>query len=586
MDLLFKFAWEKRLNFILCAVFATIGSLLTIVPYVLIFYIIQNYLTHGNSFDVSSMYQLIAWAFAAVVLRYIVVISAFVFSHLAAFDLLYKIRTRISRHLGTLPLGYWSKNNSGKVRKVMQEDVEYLENFIAHHIPDIVTGAVIPIVTMIYLFTVDWRMAIAALIPLPLGLLAVYLMMSRGMRKENFRQYHNALEQMHSGAVEFVEGMPVIKVFNITLNSFKKLKNSVVAYQTFVSSISKKQTPYWAVFTGLVLGGGVFILPVGIYLLQSGQIGVSVLTLFLLLGTGCFVEFVKLVIIVSHMELIGEGARRIKMILDEASLIEPQQEVLPKMTDIEFRNVSFRYSDEGPDALKEISTTIPEGSFTAIVGPSGAGKTTLVHLIARLWDTTSGEILIGGVPLGEIGTKGVNKTVGTVFQDVRMLTDTVANNIRMNNNEAPLSRIVEAARTASCHDFILSLPKGYNTVIGDGGEVHLSGGEQQRIALARVVLKNPDIILLDEASSYADAKNEEQMQSAFSRTMIEKTVVVIAHRLSTIINADNILVVDKGRIIEQGTHDQLLADGNLYSRMWQAHIQARHWKLSGQEAIA
>ncbi len=586
MKLLFKYAGEKKFEFTFCTILAALGALLAIVPYVLIFLIIQHVLAKGSVISTGYLLQLIGWAFLALVGRYVLVIASFVFSHIAAFDLLYIIRSRLARHLGTLPMGYWSKNNSGKVRKVMQEDVETLENFLAHHIPDLVSGLVLPVATIVFLFTIDPRMGLSAVAPLLLGMIVVFFMFAGSRRTEWFRQYHDALEDMHSGAVEFVEGMPVVKAFNVSLDSYAKLKNSVLAYREFIYLISKRQSPYWAVFTGIILGGGIFILPLGFYLLQAGEITVDTLIMFMLLGTGCFFEFIKLIRIISHMEIISEGSKRIEEIMGEASLVEPTLPQTPDLKSIELKDVSFSYDKEAPLVLKNVSAEFPEGSFTAIVGPSGAGKTTLVHLMARMWDVDHGEISIGGIPLKQLGTAGVNQMVGTVFQDVRMLTDSVANNIRMGKSGCSDEEVMEAAETAACHDFILSLPNGYQTIIGDGGEVHLSGGEQQRIALARVILKNPPIILLDEASSYADAENEEKMQTAFSRAMIGKTVVVIAHRLSTIVQADNILVIDEGMVKEQGTHDQLLAEGGLYSRMWGAHTFARHWKLNREEVVA
>jgi len=589
MKELWELAESRKTGIIACVVLASLGGLLAIVPYGLIFGIIDTILRSGLTHGPGPVLTLVGWGALALFLRYILVVASFVFSHVAAFNLLFEIRIRLASHLGRLPMGFWSRNNSGRVRKIIQEDVESIENFVAHHLPDTVSGLVLPTATLIYLYFMDWRLGLMATLPLPLGLILVKMMWS-GLgtgrdRQELMKEYHVSLEAMHAASVEYVRGMPVVKVFGLTASSFRKLKESVLLYRKLVIQWSKGMTPYWAAFTALVLGGGVFILPMGLYLLQAGSIEVSTLLLFLLLGTGCFTGYVGLVTICSHMEIIAQGARRIRALLDEEPLPEPETPRLPEGRDIRIQNLTFRYGPELPDVLKNVSADFPAGSFTAVVGPSGAGKTTLVHLISRMWDPSDGEILVGGVPLADMGTAGVNRTVGTLFQDVRMLTDTVEANIRMSEKGASRRDIEEAARAAACHDFIMQLPEGYDTVIGDGGSHHLSGGEKQRIALARVILKQPPIVLLDEATSYADADNEALVQEAFSRVMADKTVLVIAHRLSTIVQADQILVVDGGRIVERGQHDELLFRNGLYRRMWDAHIRAGKWSLAEKEAV-
>jgi len=588
MSILFKFMAERKKEFVFCVILATLGSLLGIVPYAMIYYIIEFFMENGTATDPGPVINMLGIVFIVVVVKYIFVVASFVFSHIAAFSLLYDIRVRLAGHLGRLPMGYWSSNNSGMVRKVIHSDVESLENFMAHHVPDMVSGVVLPVATIGFLFFVDWRLALCTLIPLPIGIFMMQKMMGSGensKRNQLMKKYHDSLEAMHSGTVEFVQGMPVVKVFNIVVASFTKLKTSLESYRDFVIMISKTQSKYWAVFSAIVLGGGVFILPAGLYLLENGKTDAATLILFLILGNGCFVGFVNLIMTTGHIERITEGLNRVQRILDEEPLSEPAIAVLPEDNGISMRNLSFRYGDNSPQVLNNINLEIPAGSFTAIVGPSGAGKTTLVHLMARMWEAPEGTISIGGIPLENIGTKGLNRTVGTVFQDVQMLTDTVKNNIVMSMKDVPFELVEEAARTAACYDFIQELPNGFDTVIGDGGDVHLSGGEKQRIALARVVLKNPAVVLLDEASSYADAENEAKMQEAFSAVTHGKTVVVIAHRLSTIVNADQIVVVDNGQIVEKGSHDELLGNKGVYSEMWKAHTRARHWKIGAKEAV-
>ncbi len=589
MKTLLELVKEKKKEFIFTALLASLGAILAIVPYLLIYYIIRSFLDEGATNQYGYLFELLIYAFIAIILRYAAVLSSFVFSHIAAFDLLYLIRTKLTKHLGRLPMGFWSENSSGRIRKIIQEDVERIENFVAHHVPDVVSGTILPLTTIGVLFFADWRMALATLIPLPLGYLLIKLMYSgvaTGGKDRNkmWEMYHKAIESMHSSIVEFVQGMPVVKAFNITVESFNKFKDSVMGYRDFTVKLSKTQTPFYALFTGITLGGGLFILPVGIYLLKTGQTDVATFLLFLILGTGCFSQFVKVMSIAGHCELIFAAGDRIGGILNEKILEEPIKPITPKNYDISIKNLSFRYNEENKRVLKKINLDIPESSFVAIVGESGAGKTTLVQLIARMWDVKEGSISIGGVDIKSIGTAGLNKAVGIVFQDVQMLTDTVRSNICMNKTDATQEEIEAAARTAYCHEFIEALPNGYDTIIGEGGEVHLSGGEKQRITLARVLLKDSPIILLDEASCYADAENEVKIQKAFSNVMKNKTVVVIAHRLSTIVNADKIIVVDNGRIAEDGKHEDLINMNGIYAQMWKAHTKARDWKLEEQTA--
>ena len=588
MKIIFQLAESKRTQIIVSVVLAALSSVLVIVPYALIYYIVQYYLQEGEGAAAEPVTVIVGWALLAILLHYLLRVSAFVFSHIAAFDLLYHIRSRLAGHLGKLPMGYWNRKNSGAVRKVIQEDVEAIENFIAHHVPDFVSGLVLPAVTLVFLYAVDWRLALAATVPLPIGLGLVYVSMGGfgpvGKRSEIMERYHTALEDMHSRTVEYVQGMPVIKVFNLTVDSFNRLRDSVALYGELLTKWAKIMTPFWAGFTSIVLGGGVFILPVGIFLLQQGQVDIPTIILFLLLGTGCLVGLVGFVTMASKVMMITEGAKRIQSMLQEEPLAEPDVPARPSGYDIVVENVTFHYSPDAEPALSDISLDVPEGKFVALVGPSGAGKTTLVHLLARMWDVSDGEIRIGGKSLAELGSQGVNDAVGMVFQDVRMLTATVRENICMGRQDVSQEALEKAARAAACHDFIEALPRGYDTVIGEGGEVHLSGGEKQRIALARVILKNPLIVLLDEATSYADAENESRMQHAFSSLMQGRTVIVIAHRLSTIMHADEIVVIDRGRIVQRGTHDQLVGDEHgVYYRMWNARRKAHDWRFQEAE---
>ncbi len=584
MNTLLSFIKEKKTELIWTVLLASIGAILSIVPFVLIYKIIIIFITNGVNASIQEITKIIGIALVFIILKYCFVVSSFVFSHIAAFDLLYIIRTRITEHLGKLPMGFWTKNNSGKIRKIIQEDVERIELFVAHHLPDTVSGLILPIVTIGFLFTVNWKLALIAMIPVPLGFIMVKMMFSgfgnkKVNRKEMWEKYLHNIEKMHSTIVEFVEGMQVIKAFNITTNSFTRLKNSVKSYRDLTVGMSKTQTPYYAVFTAITIGGGLFIIPYGLYLLKSGQIDVGSLVMFLIIGAGCLHQYVKVMEITGHMELIFAGGRRIQSVLNATPLSEPNNPVLPENYTIEISNLNFQYDKNGKKTLKNINLKIPENSLTAIVGPSGSGKSTLVNLLARMWEAEKKSIKIGNINIEDIGTEIVNKVIGTVFQDVILLTDTVENNIRMDKINASKEDIIMAAKIANCHDFISKLPKGYQTIIGEGGEVHLSGGEKQRISIARVVLKHPKIVLLDEASSYSDSENEVKIQEAFSKIMQNRTMVIIAHRLSTIVHADQIIVMNEGEIVERGDFDSLIKQKGLFAKMWNIHTRKENWKI-------
>ncbi len=583
-NLLLRAAKEKKREFLLSTILAAIASLLAIVPLALIYYIVQYYLEAGVGASAEPVLKMIGYGIIAVALSYLLTVSSFVFSHIAAFDLLYRIRARLIRHIGTLPMGFWTKNNSGRVRKVIQEDVELIENFVAHHLPDIVSGLVLPVATLAFLFYIDWRMALAASIPLLIGMVLIKMMWGGAWtgqnRQELMRQWHNSQEEMHSTTVEYAQGMPVVKVFNLTIDSFKRLKESVLAYRKFNLSVAKSTTPFWAMFTAIVLGGGIFILPVGLYLLQIGQTDVPTLILFLLLGTGCFSKFVGLITIMGHLGIIFEGGNRIDAILKESPLSEPAHPKLPVRYDIELKDVGFRYRDDGSEVLEGINAILPEGSFTAIVGPSGAGKTTMTNLIARFWDAQSGTICIGDVPIEKLYPDKLLSRVAMVFQDVYLFNDTVANNIRVGKHDATDEEVREAARLAQCNEFIENLPQGYDTLVSEEGK-SLSGGERQRISIARAILKDAPIILLDEATASLDPENESEIQKALENLVQEKTLVVIAHRFKSIQNADQILVLKDGQIYERGTHDSLVETGGLYQHLWEEQQKAGGWKMRG-----
>ena len=404
MRALWSLIRDRKAAIVLCAVLAALGALLLVVPFALLYRIIEHYLRLGVEAPLDPVINWLGWALTALVLRYVLVTSSFVFSHLAAFDLLYRIRVRLVRHVGTLPMGFWSRRNSGQMLKVVQEDVEAIEGFVAHHFPDIAAGFTLPVFIIGYLAMIDWRLAIAASIPMPLILVLMYMMWTGKMTGQNrskvMENYHKAIERMHATMIEYVEGMPVVKTFRLGAGSYKKLRDAVQNYRSIVLTWTKGISPFRAVVTTLAMSGGLFILPLALVLLRDGEVDASTVILFLLLGTGSFQGMLKAILITSRMQIITAGVRRIQGILTARPLPETKNPRRPNGSDISFSGVTFSYTQDGPPVLKNIDLELPAGSFTAVVGPSGAGKTTVVNLLTRMWDPSAGEIRIGGVPLG------------------------------------------------------------------------------------------------------------------------------------------------------------------------------------------
>lgn len=576
---LLEIAGQSKTKILWSCAFSVLSSIASLVPFIIIYYISCE--LFSPTINKAYVWKLAWFALGAVICRFVFQYFSIVLSHIAAYDILYGLRIQIARHLAVLPMGYFSDNNSGRLKKILNDDVEEIELFIAHHIPDIVTAITLPLLTIVYLFFQDWRLALISLVPL---FLAYKAQRAASSDSGNLTpKYHKAMETMNSTIIEYVRGMPVIKVFNQTVQSFVRFKDSVDDFKDLCVQWSEMSTPPYAMFLVLVNSVLFFVLPLGVWLYVTGSLTISVFILFLLLGIGYSAPLVRISDYGALIAQIKEGVKRIDSIMDQPRVQEPINPRLPESYDIELKNVSFSYN-QADYVLRNINLTIKEKGVTALVGPSGAGKTTIAQLIARFWDITEGEILIGGVNIKDIPFEELMKIVSFVFQDLFLFNDSILENIRMGLETAGEGDVIEAARIAQAHDFIESLPHGYQTVFGADG-VYLSGGEQQRISIARAILKNSPIVILDEATAFADPENEYKIQKAFSDLMYNKTVVVIAHRLSTIKNADQIIVIDEGRVIERGTHEQLLIREGLYKNMWEAHIRAQDWKLSLQGEV-
>jgi len=388
--------------------------------------------------------------------------------------------------------------------------------------------------------------------------------------------YYDAREKVNSAIIEYTQGMAVIKAFNQTVESFGKYKDSIEGYRDYMEKWAKRWIPSWAIFSVVVVANLIVILPVGTWLYISGSLSMPTLILFLILGIGFSAPLIKIQTFSSYFVQVLEGEKRINGILTEKPLLEPEIDKIPSKFEIKFQGVHFSYNET--EVLHDVNFVVPKNTVTALVGPSGAGKTTIARLIPRFWDVDTGEISIGGINIEDMNTENLMALVAFVFQDVILFNDTVYENIRMGREEASEEDVINAAKMAHCHEFISALPEGYQTIVGEQG-AKLSGGEKQRISISRAILKDAPIIILDEATAFVDPENEELIQDAIEKLAYGKTLIIIAHRLSTVTEADQIIVLDEGKIVEKGTHEELIQAGNLYSRMWDAHVSAQDWKI-------
>ena len=563
---------RKGLLFTSC-ILAVLHSVLSLVPYALVFYIIKELIKRVPDFSLT--YSYVSYAIGAILISMFSFFLSGVLSHIAVFNILYRLRKTLTNKVGALPMGYLSHRNSGAFKKIISDDVERIETFVAHQIPDFVKAAALPLLTISYLFKEDWRLALISC--LPLVVLALIMPLMLGKKSQHLTEkYHHSLEELSSGIVEYVRAMPVMKIFQQSAETFEKYGKKVYIFHRFVSDWIRHSSAPFAIFMSFASNAMLPVLALGLYLYFRQGVSLPTLLLFLILGTGYMRPLFVMSNMVMQLQLIEQGVQQIDAILTQPILPEGKTSEAPQNHDICFDQVSFAYEADRY-VLEDISFTAKEGTITALVGPSGVGKSTVGQLLSRFWDVTKGRITIGGIDICEFPTEVLMRQVSFVFQESFMFQQTMYENIRMGMDKTQ-DEVIAAAKAAQLHDFIMSLPQGYETRFGQSG-VHLSGGEQQRFQLARAILKDAPILVLDEATAFADPENEHKIQEAFAQLIRGKTVLVIAHRLSTITTADQIIVFEKGHINAVGTHNELLEHSPLYKRMWDAHNRAKEWKL-------
>ena len=554
---LFEIAGEKKGLLILAGVLSALSACCMLIPYLAVYQVLNNLLENAGEINNVDKEYLTDWgwiAFAGLIGGLLLLYGALMSSHMAAFRILYGLRVRLSEHIGRLPLGYLNNSSTGAIKKALEQNVEKIELFIAHTIPDLVNAAATVAVMFVLFFSLNGWMAAACLLAIVISILVQFSLMFGRKSKDFFRQYFDTSEQMSASAVQYVRGMPVVKIFGQTVASFRQFSQSIYAFKKYALHVCDTYQPGMVWFTVLLNSIVTFILPVGLLLLsrEPGNVVLAgVYLFFIILGPGVAAPFHKLT-------------------------------QSPHKHDIRFEHVSFSYENTKEttrtEALKDISFTAHAGEITALVGPSGSGKSTIANLIPRFWDVTQGAIKIGGINIREIATGQLMDRVSFVFQDSFLFFDTLYENIRVGKPDATEEEVHAAARAAQCDEFIGRLPQGYQTLIGEGG-VYLSGGEEQRVSVARAILKNSPILVLDEATAFADPENEYKMQLALQELIKDKTVIIIAHRLSSIISANQIIVLKEGEIVQKGVHAELSRKEGVYKKMWDAYTDAFQWTL-------
>ncbi|MGL6201895.1 MAG: ABC transporter ATP-binding protein [Lachnospiraceae bacterium] len=565
---LFSLAKKNKSSIILAVFISILSGLCTFVPYVMVFRTIL-FLFSGNG-NMQTVLQYGLWALLAIVLRFLFQAISMALTHVGAYNILYGVRKSLCKHLGEINLGFFTNNSIGEVKKVLMEDVERLEQFLAHQIPDVVVAIIVPLSVFIYLLSVNTWMALILLLPILLTVLCQMLMLP--LSKTRMDRFYSAAGKQSAVIMQFINGMPVMKTYNLTADSYQEYAAAVEEYERSWNSAAKMLSPISAAASVLIESGLVFTLIPGGYLYLNGSLSLSSYLFFVVMSIVFLSSFSNLINFAQIFSQISAGISRIKAIMDIPAAIRGTKNLETSGTyDITFNNVSFAY--EQREVLHDVSMQVPQGSLTAFVGASGAGKSTAAQLISRFWDAQKGSISISGTDIKEIKMENLMDSISFVFQDAFMLEDTLYENIAVGKTGCSRVEVEEAAKAAQIHSFITGLPQGYDTQMGSAG-VKMSGGERQRICIARAILKNSPIIVFDEATSFTDIENEHKIQLALSHLLKGKTTIMIAHRLHTIISADKICVFDQGRLIEQGTHLQLLQADNYYKKMWDTYTRA------------
>ena len=561
-------------------ILSALSALLALVPYWYIWQVIREVLSVAPDFGQAQNLVRNGWmAVLVAVAAVLVYIAALMCSHMGAFRIATNLRLAAMEHIVRLPLGAAEQFGSGRLRKIVNESSAATETYLAHQLPDRAGAIATPCGLLVLLLVFDWRLGLLSLVPVSLAFLVMMLMTGARMRQK-MKEYQNALDDMSNEAVEYVRGIPVVKTFGQTIFSFKKFKDSIDRYRVWVIAYTKELRLPMMLYTAAVNGVFVFLIA-GVLLLTRGGVTPEFLLnlmFYIIITPIISVTLTRIMFQSENAMIVDDALQRIDSVLNLLPLKEASHPRHPKDGSVELSHIQFSYDGEN-EVLKGISLKIPAGQKAAFVGPSGGGKTTLANVIARFFDPQGGSVKIGGVDVRDIPKEELMNTVSFVFQNSRLIKASILDNVRLGRPDATREEVLSALHNAQCDDILEKLPRGMDTVVGTRG-VYLSGGEQQRIAIARVMLKNAPILILDEATAFADPDNESRVQAAFSRLSQGKTVIMIAHRLSTVANADQIYVIQEGKIAEQGTSRELLEQNGLFRRMWDNYQTSVQWKVA------
>ena len=577
---LLAYAGKFRYLTIASWILSVISACLALIPFYYIWRIMKEVLSVAPDFGKAAHLKEYGWAAVGfAILSMLVYVCALMCSHLAAFRVQANIRTSLMRHILTLPMGFLDKDGTGKIRKIVNESSAATETYLAHQLPDQAGAIATPAGLLVLLMVFDFRLGLLSLIPVVAAFLIMGTMTGQRM-KDKMEEYQNALDEMSSEAVEYVRGIPVVKTFGQSVLSFKRFQASIRKYEKWTIAYTKEMRIPMTVYTTVINAVFAVLIAATFFFTRNGADNTFLLNLlfYIIITPIITVTMNKIMYSSENQLIVADAISRIESILEKKPLPETVHAQEPENNSITFENVSFRYEDAGRDALHQINLAIKEGEHVAFVGPSGGGKTTLASLVARFFDITEGRILIGNKDVKEIPSKQLMDMVSFVFQDSKLLKTSILENARMGKKEATREEVMQALKEAQCEDIIAKLPDGIDTVIGSSG-TYVSGGEAQRLSIARAMLKNAPILILDEATAFADPDNEAKVQEAFSRLSKGKTVIMIAHRLSSIVDADRICVLKDGSIAEEGTHETLLQKNGVYAHMWEEYNKSVQWKV-------
>lgn len=584
---LFQHMGMFKITMAIAIILSAVSSVINLYAFVCVYNVAKEIVQSlGNIHSLDQTYMVdMGWRTVFLILTsFGLYAMALLFSHITAFNTVAKLRIQIVRHIGNLPLGYHTTNPSGKQRKIIEKNSDNLETLIAHQIPDFAGAVALPVAFLVFMFVYDWRLSLICLIPILVGFGILYYMLKD--ESEGFaKQYQKSAEDISNAITEYVRGIAVVKVFRQTANSFQRYKAAVKEYGDYLLkyalSMQNTDSAYHAAINGIFF----FLIPGGIILFNAGsnpeKTVLSFLFFAVLIPTVATI-LARIMNSSSNLMISQASLDAIDQILREKPLPETKTSQLPKGYDISLDHVSFSYEDAAGKALDDVSLDMPEGTITALVGESGGGKSTVANLIARFWDVDEGVIRVGGVDVREMDYKYWMEQVSIVFQDTNLFKMSIMENVAVFNPDASREDVLQALHLAQCDDILEKLPQGADTVIGTKG-IYLSGGEMQRIALARAILKNAPVVLLDEATAFADAENEYLIQKALDELLRGKTVIMIAHRLSTIIHADQICVLERGKIVEKGTHRELMDLHGVYAGMYEEYQSSISWRIGGEQ---